>query len=434
MNVGCRNFKKGDIIKGLQLISDPYKIDGDRNYRGLVKCTLCDSLPFETVLGDIKYRIFDGCGCQKNRSNSRRWKSFKTWCIENDCEYLLDLWDYDLNKKDPDSISCRTADYYYFKCSKCRHPSTSHQIMSIAASSKNKKDNCKYCNSFAQHAIDQLGENALELYWDYDKNEVDPWDISYKSHIPIWIKCVETNYHGSYETIAKQFFMADGKCPYCCHRRIHSRDSFAYYYIQKYGEDFLDLYWDYDKNILDPWKIAVQTNKDYIYLKCEIHGTYRVLPSNFYKFGITCPECSRERDKSKLQEKVEQYIVDNYNYYISHEYSCSIVARSTKTGRWLPYDNDVLVNSNTHLIIEVMGDQHYNVKSGLIRRQSERRNILPENVLAEIQWRDEYKRQYALSQGYHYLAIPYWTEQDGSYKTLIDQKIQEILNNTKLIV
>ena len=42
----------------------------------------------------------DGCGCQKNRSNSPRWKSFETWCIENDYEYLLGLWDYDLNTSD----------------------------------------------------------------------------------------------------------------------------------------------------------------------------------------------------------------------------------------------------------------------------------------------------------------------------------------------
>ena len=38
-----------------------------------------------------------------------------------------------------------------------------------------------------------------------------------------------------------------------------------------------------------------------------------------------------------------------------------------------------------------------------------------------------YKKQYALSQGYYYLEIPYWTESDESYKTLIDEKIKSIL-------
>ena len=425
MNRGCRNFKKGDVVRGLEIISDPYTVKGDKNYRGLVKCTLCDSQPFEIVLGQIKYRVFDGCGCQTNRSNSKLWKSFKTWCIENDCEYLLDLWDYNLNSKDPDDVSCRTADYYYFKCSKEKHPSTSHQIMSLATSATTKKDTCVYCNSFAQHVIDEFGNNALNLYWDYEKNTVNPWSVTYKSNDTIWIKCTATNYHGSFDTTPKRFFMASGKCPYCCNRRIHPRDSFAYHCIQKYGEDFLGLYWDYDKNTVDPWGIAPQSNK-YVYLKCETHGSYRINASNFYKHGTLCAECSHERDKSKLQEKVENYIRDNYHFDITHEYNCSIVARSPKTNRWLPYDNDVVVESK-HLIVEVMGEQHYNKNCGLIERIAKHNNTTPEQELEALQWRDEYKKEYALSQGYCYLAIPYWTEQDESYKTLIDQKIQEIL-------
>ena len=45
-----------------------------------------------------------------------------------------------------------------------------------------------------------------------------------------------------------------------------------------------------------------------------------------------------------------------------------------------------------------------------------------------IQYKDDLKRNYAIEQGYHYLAIPYWTEKDQSYKQLIDNKIHEILS------
>lgn len=423
MHVGCK-YKIGDIIKGLEIISEPYKIEGKRDYRAMVRCIFCGN-EYEAVLSEIKRHIFDGCGCQKNRSNSPRWKSFKTWCIENNLEYLLDLWDYDLNDESPNRVSCRTAKSYYFKCPEGKHPSTLHQIMSLAVTAKEKKNTCTYCNSFAQHLIDIYGENALNMYWDYDKNVLDPWKITYKSNEMIWIKCIKTDYHGSFDTSPKIFFMANGKCPYCYHRRIHPRDSFAYYCIQKYGDDFLNLYWDYDKNIVDPWNIAPQSNI-YIYLKCDIHGTYKVFAPNFYKLGLSCPYCSRERDKSKLQEKAERYIEEKYHLDMAHEYRCSIIAKSPKTSRWLPYDNDIKIN-NSHLIIEVMGDQHYYAKSGLIRQHAKRNNTSPEDELMEIQWRDEYKKQYALSQGYFYLAIPFWTENDESYKTLIDDKIQSIL-------
>ena len=426
MHVGCK-YKVEDIIKGLEIISEPYKVSGKREYRAMVRCIFCVK-EYEIVLSAIHNHIFDGCGCQKNRSNSKRWKSFKTWCIENDCEYLLDLWDYELNNKYPDIVSCRTADSYYFKCPKGKHPSTLHQIMSLAVLAKEKKCSYIYCNSFAQHLIDEFGDNALNEYWDYKKNIVDPWNITYKSNEIIWIKCTKTDYHGSYDTSPKIFFMIDGKCPYCSHKRIHPKDSFAYYYTQKYGEDFLDLYWDYDKNKgVDPWQLAVQSNK-YIYLKCDIHGSYRVYPPNLYKLGLSCPYCSRERDKSKLQEKVETYIENTYHFNILHEYDCSIITRSPKTNRWLPYNNDVIINDRQHLIIEVMGEQHYNANAGWIRKSAEKSNMTKEELLAKIQWRDEYKKQYALSQGYHYLAVPYWTEKDESYKTLIDEIIKTIQN------
>ena len=113
MHVGCK-YNVGDIIKELEIISEPYKIEGKRDYRAMVRCVFCGN-EYEAVLSEIKRHIFDGCGCQKNRSNSSRWKSFKTWCIENNFKYLLDLWDYNLNDESPDIVSCRTAKSYYFK-------------------------------------------------------------------------------------------------------------------------------------------------------------------------------------------------------------------------------------------------------------------------------------------------------------------------------
>jgi hypothetical protein len=429
MNRGCRNFKKGDVVKGLLITIDPYKVEGDKNYRSIVKCILCDSEPYEIVLSEINRHVFDGCGCQKDRSNSIYWLSFKDWCVQNNQQQLLDLWDYDLNNKTPDKVSSCTSDYYYFKCPCGKHESSLWKILSLTRRGK-VKTICKKCNSFAQFAIDKFGEDVLNLYWDYDKNIVDPWEISHGSKNQIWIKCQNITYHESYLILPTLFLNGVG-CPYCHGNRIHPNDSFAYYYIKKYGVSFLEIYWDYENNTLDPWTIAVQTNKDYIYLKCDKHGSYPVLPSNFYKFGITCPECTREQDKSKLQDKVEKYIIYNYHFDVMHEYNCSIITKNPKTNRWLPYDNDVTINNN-HLIIEVMGEQHYSKDSGWIRKESKRLNLDRQQVLDDLQWRDEYKKQYAISQGYYYLAIPYWTESDESYKTLIDNKIQEILNNTKL--
>lgn len=349
MNRGCRNFKNGDIIKGLLITVDPYKITGDKNYRSIVKCTLCDSLPYEIVLSEINRHIFDGCGCQKDRANSINWLSFENWCIQNNRQDLLDLWDYDLNLKTPDRVSYCTADSYYFKCAGGRHDSSLWKIIALTRRGK-IKTLCRKCNSFAQYAIDKFGDNVLDLYWDYDKNTVDPWEISHAFKDDIWIKCINSLNHGSYRT------------------------------------------------------------KSYSFLK-----------------GIGCPTCSDEQKVSKLQEKVSNYISHDLCLIITHERECTIIATNPKNGYKLPYDNDVIIGNN-HLIIEVHGVQHYDVNNGWICKMAKKFNLSPKQVLSDLQWRDEYKRQYALSQGYHYLVIPYWTESDESYKTFIDNKIQEILN------
>ena len=55
------------------------------------------------------------------------------------------------------------------------------------------------------------------------------------------------------------------------------------------------------------------------------------------------------------------------------------------------------------------------------------KKILPEEELEYQKWKDEFKRDYAISHGYFYLEIPYYTDDKlETYKKLIDNKINEI--------
>ena len=40
-------------------------------------------------------------------------KSFEQWCIENDRQDILDKWDYELNKQNPNEICYGTTDKYF---------------------------------------------------------------------------------------------------------------------------------------------------------------------------------------------------------------------------------------------------------------------------------------------------------------------------------
>lgn len=424
------NVKVGDVFANLRVVVEPFIPEGKHYKYCWCECVLCKKkkLIRASELKNMKY----GCVCDKptppSLSKPKKIKnmSFEEWCIQNHKQDVLDRWDYDLNKYLPDQISFKSNYKIYFKCPEGKHKSKHISLASISNGGNQLR--CDECyleeNSFG--AWCNANRPELLVLWDYDLNDVSPYDISFGSNEKRYFKCSRGIHESHLQELSKLTGRSDDiVCSKC--------NSIAQFIIDNYGENGLYAVWDYEKNVCDPWATARHAKK-HIYVKCINsleHDSYPILCSNFVK-GKGCPACRQEREESKLQEKVRVYIEKKYKYSILHEYACTLKAINPKTNYMLPYDNQVNVSDNINLIIEVHGIQHYEV-NGLVKLTAEKRGITPQQALAEIQWRDEYKKQYALSQGYHYLAIPYWTEQDESYKTLIDEKIHQILNNTKLI-
>lgn len=191
--------------------------------------------------------------------------SFYDWCIKNNRECLLKLWDYELNTFKPNEIAAGADIQCYFKCPNNKHQSSLLMLRNVIRL-KTTKHICHKCNSVAQALIDMYGDNAIETYWDYDANVCDPWEISIGSKNKIYIKCQKDPEHGSYDLLSKHFFKTGCRCPYCFHRRIVPKDSFAQYVIDNYGESILNQYWDYEKNSVSPWEISPSGKKCY-YIK-----------------------------------------------------------------------------------------------------------------------------------------------------------------------
>jgi hypothetical protein len=145
--------------------------------------------------------------------------------------------------------------------------------------------------SLGEWMINNLGDDAIEVYWS-DKNEINPWEIARGSEKTIWIKCINIDYHDDYET-NPYIFSIGCRCTYCSRNKIHPNDSFAQFYINIHGDDFLDKYWS-DKNTLSPWEITKSSTKDQVYIKCQetdYHEDYLTYTNNF-KIGRKCPSCS----------------------------------------------------------------------------------------------------------------------------------------------
>lgn len=424
-----RDMHIGVVYKGLEFTSEPFKVDYSRDAHGMAKCIFCGNED-EYVLTNINNRIIEGCGCRKFLNKRARFLSFKDWCEQNNSNNILSLWDYELNEENPEDVSFCTGREYYFKCPRGIHESEKYKLINLTRRERSKSI-CTKCNSFAQHIIDVLGEGSIEKYWDYEKNTKDPWVISYGSREKVWLICQETDYHGSYEATMKHFLYHGARCPYCNSKKIHPKDSFAQKCIDEFGDNFFEKYWDNDKNIIDPWTIAPHSNTATVYIKCQNnqeHESYAVHLSNPYYRIDNCPQCFKEEHDSKLQKKVAKYIKKKYNYELFHEYECSIAPKNPKTGRLLPFDNEVIINEDVKLLIEVHGEQHFSIESWT-RKEAKRRGVTPEEQLAYQRWKDAYKKQYALDHGYYYLEIPYTAERNDQYKSLIDTTISKILSS-----
>ena len=240
--------------------------DGCSSIKVNVKCDNCGEILKNIKWQDYKRYVHkDGkYYCRKcalklygtenmEKTQLKNSKSFEQWCIDNNRQNILDRWDYKLNEYSPKDVSFSSNKKFYFKCSRGLHNSELKRIGSLIIGEGNV--NCNQCNSFAQWGIDNICSDFLEKYWDYEKNiGINPWETSYGEHKKVWIKCQEKDYHESYDIKCYEFVVGN-RCPYCSGNKIHLLDSFAQYLINNYGENALELYWDYEKNKnLDPCK------------------------------------------------------------------------------------------------------------------------------------------------------------------------------------
>lgn len=253
--------------------------------------------------------------------------TFEQWCLDNNRLDILNRWDYELNKCKPSKIGYSTKKKYYFKCPKNLHKSELKSITAFVFDGYEGNISCKSCNSFAQWGINNLGEDFLEKYWDYEKNiNINPWFIAKASNKKVWIRCQETDYHGSHQIQCNSFVLGQ-RCGFCCGRKVHALDSFAQYHINNTDSNFIKKFWS-NKNIINPYEIAPFSNKK-IYIKCQTkdyHGDYLIYAYHFTE-GERCPFCSSIKvhplDSFGEQHKEELNEIWDYDKNLINPFSLS---------------------------------------------------------------------------------------------------------------
>lgn len=361
-------------------------------------------------------KISDITSSKAMKYKCRRCSSFGQWCLDNKEFDLLKRWDCSLNKISPFEVTFRSGKKYYFKCPRGIHKSETKRPSNIVKQYGSRR--CNACNTFAQWGIDSFGDDFIDNYWS-SKNTISPHSISYNTPTKVWIKCVEVDYHDDYIVSAVNF-SKNRRCPYCVGKKVAFQDSLGY----KHPE--IHNIWC-DKNKKDPYEYPPMSNK-IVWLKCDKHGEYKRKICDTVISEFRCPDCVSEMSTSVLQSKVCEHLI-SLGYNILHENNCNINPINPKTNYPLRYDNEV---PELKLIIEVHGVQHYKI-TNYTQLAAKYRGVSVKSQFAYEQWKDEYKKYYALFKGYFYLEIPYWTQEDESYKKLINNKINNILDKNNIL-
>lgn len=163
-----------------------------------------------------------------------------------------------------------------------------------------------------------------------------------------------------------------------------------------------------------------------VWWKCpnNKHEDYLRNISETVRYDFRCPQCSREAKYSNLQQKIDYYLTNELGYKVNHEFDCTILppSKSNYNNIKLPYDNEI---TDLKLIIEVHGKQHY-IPCSWHTLTAKRNGTSTQIEFQKQKGRDLYKKEYAINQGYEYLEIPYYLEENEKYKKVILDKIKQI--------
>lgn len=422
-----KSFYDWCIENNRQDLLDRWDYELNKKSPASVGCTSLGSWYFKCPKGEHESTPYKLANVTRHINSSVKCikcNSFAFWGISNIGEdFLNKYWDYEKNKHiDPWKLPYGGREEIYIFCQeKPYHESYKTKPSHFVAGFR-----CPYCSSIYIHKLDSFGQWAInnvdkdfiQKYWG-KSNTQDIFEVAEYANYFIHINCQDNDKHGEYLIRAYDFRMGV-RCPFCAGRRVVLEESLGHVY-----DKYMHLL--SEDNEVSPFDLTCGSSKR-IKVKCHkgIHPDYEERVYRVVGRLFECPRCHEEAEESYLQKKVDSYIKEHYEYEYNREEDCSLRCFNPYTGHQLPYDGEIIVNDK-RLILEVQGIQHYEICL-LTKLDAKERGITPEESLRWQQYRDKVKKDYALSQGYHYLEIPYWTESDESYKTLIDDAIHKILN------
>lgn len=234
---------------------------------------------------------------------------------------IAKMWDKDRNGKlTPDDVAVNSHLNVSWKCEKGHMWQRSVKEMV-------RSGRCPYCSGRRFTKENSLAEKYPHLLeqWDWNKNEISPWEISYGNKVEAWWICDKGH---SWKARVANRSMLDRGCPYCSKRLATEDENFAIQYPELAKE------WNYSRNgKLNPQDVRPRSNKKVWWIcpqghewECEINN--RVM-------GCKCPKC-RSRYVRNGESLIKMYpdVAVRWNYNRNGDLNPSIVSAKSGEKVW----------------------------------------------------------------------------------------------------
>ena len=183
-------------------------------------------------------------------SNHMVWSGYNDLATLN--PELAKEWNYKKNALQPSEVTINSGKKVWWVCDK------GHEWEATVCD-RSEGGGCPYCsNRKIIKGFNDIATTHPEIVkeWDFEKNSLSPYEVSYGSPIKIWWKCSEGH---SFQQTVNNRIGNKNKCPYCSNKKVFSGfNDFETWCINNHQEILLDE-WDFD-NKLKPSEVSAYSH------------------------------------------------------------------------------------------------------------------------------------------------------------------------------
>jgi hypothetical protein len=217
---------------------------------------------------------------------------------------ISNQWDYDKNGiLTPEKVTYASHKTIWWKCTKGH---SWEQTISHRTMDNQQCPECKVINNLNINSL-KIKRKLVADEWNYEKNEINPEDIAYKSNKIVWWRCDK-----GHEWMASICNRSCGTgCPQCSGLVADKNNNFGIKYPK------LLLEWNYKKNSYTPFEITPKSHKQ-IHWKCNKGHEWTMMACQ-RAIGQGCQKCANENTHySKCAIKWLNKIAEDEDIFINH--------------------------------------------------------------------------------------------------------------------